>query len=464
MIKLSTKELADIFSARLIGAEDICVEKVSTDTRKPCLRSLFFALKGENFDAHDYLTQAVEQGCSAVVVERECDVDVPQLIVPDTRLALGQLAKWLRVKINPKTIAITGSSGKTTVKEMTASILQKVAQDPDAVLFTQGNFNNDIGVPLTLLRLESKHKFAVIELGANHQGEIAYTVDLVQPDVALVNNVAAAHLEGFGSVEGVAQAKGEIYQGLSENGIAIMEYEHSVRYQKKYWYEQIGNADTRLFSVMGKVSDYYAQEIKLTETGSQFTLCCIREGEIKINLPYLGLHNVSNAVAAASLASCLGVSLEQIKAGLEKKSYVKGRLFPIEPCPNLLLLDDTYNANVSSLKSAIDVLRQYDKFFRIFAVGDMAELGENSVSCHKQVADFAQMANLDLVVSFGTQSAVISDACDGVHFSDKTELVNYIIPIIQQKLAGQKVVLLVKGARCMQMEDVINLVKDKFQC
>ena len=463
MIKLSTKELADILSAQLIGVDNICVENVSTDTRKPCSEGLFFALKGENFDAHHYLAKAVEQGCAAVVVERECDVDVPQLIVSDTRLALGQLGKWLKAKINPKTVAITGSSGKTTVKEMTASILQQMVQDPEEVLFTHGNFNNDIGVPLTLLRLEPKHKFAVIELGANHQGEIAYTVDLVQPDVALINNIAAAHLEGFGSIEGVAQAKGEIYQGLKENGMAIMENAHSARYWQKYWHAQIGKVKTSVFSSSETTSDYYAKGIELTETGSEFKLCIADVGEIDINLPYLGAHNVSNAVAAAALAFNVGASLAQIKAGLEQKSQVKGRLFPIQVHENLLLLDDTYNANVGSLQSAIHVLQQYNAF-RIFAVGDMAELGENSEFCHEQVADFAQAAKLDLVVSFGAQSAVISSACHGKHFMDKAELVDYLSPIIQQQQETQKVVLLAKGSRRMQMEDVINLIKDKVQC
>ena len=193
------------------------------------------------------------------------EIATPQLVVADTRLALGQLAKWLREKINPRTVAMTGSSGKTTVKEMTASILQQTAGNADAVLFTNGNFNNDIGVPLTLLRLTEQHKFAVIELGANHQDEIDYTTHLAQPEAALVNNVAAAHLEGFGSIEGVARAKGEIYRGLTQNGVAIINSEHNYI---ELWQKEIGSHAIQYFN--GR--DYKAENVKHSPNGSTFTL------------------------------------------------------------------------------------------------------------------------------------------------------------------------------------------------
>ena len=208
MIKLTPNSLLQILNADLIGDEQVVVEDINTDTRKAVANSLFFALKESILMRINILDKAVEQGATALVVQQaNTEIATPQLVVADTRLALGQLAKWLREKINPRTVAMTGSSGKTTVKEMTASILQQTAGNAEAVLFTNGNFNNDIGVPLTLLRLTEQHKFAVIELGANHQGEIDYTTHLAQPEAALVNNVAAAHLEGFGSIEGVAQSE-----------------------------------------------------------------------------------------------------------------------------------------------------------------------------------------------------------------------------------------------------------------
>ena len=459
MITLSLSQIASILEAQLIGDGNMTVENVSTDSRKAVNNGLFFALKGENFDAHDYVMKAAEQGCVAAVVEHPTGGNIAQLIVKDSRLALGQLAKWLREKINPKVVAMTGSSGKTTVKEMTASILQQSAVDFDDVLFTQGNFNNDIGVPLTLLRLTEKHKFAVIELGANHIGEIAYTTALAQPDVALVNNVMAAHLEGFGSLDGVATAKGEIFRGLTEHGVAIINKTHN--YSQK-WQAEIGDHSVQYFAYDDPKADYYAENIVFSEQGAAFVLHT-PQGNVQIDSPYLGEHNVSNALAATALTMNVGATLAQVKKGLERPSLVKGRLFPIVPCENLLLLDDSYNANVGSMKSAISVLQKYPAF-RVFVVGDMAELGDNTPLCHQDVGEFVRAAKLDLVISFGRDSAAISAVNLGRHFTDKTELVAYLTPIIKQQLTQQKVVVLVKGSRSMKMEDVIDLLKGNFLC
>ena len=459
MITLSLSQIAFILEAQLIGDGNMTVENVSTDSRKAVNNGLFFALKGENFDAHDYVMKAAEQGCVAAVVEHPAEGNIAQLIVKDSRLALGQLAKWLREKINPKVVAMTGSSGKTTVKEMTASILQQSAVDFDDVLFTQGNFNNEIGVPLTLLRLTEKHKFAVIELGANHIGEIAYTTALAQPDVALVNNVMAAHLEGFGSLDGVATAKGEIFRGLTHHGVAIINQAHN--YQQK-WQKEIGQHEVQYFAYDNPQADFYAEHIQFSEQGASFVLHT-PQGNVQIDSPYLGEHNVSNALAATALAMNVGATLAQVKKGLEMPSLVKGRLFPIHPCDNLLLLDDTYNANVGSMKSAISVLQKYPAF-RVFVVGDMGELGDNTPLCHQEVGEFAQAAKLDLVISFGRSSSAISAVNFGRHFTDKTELVAYLTPIIKQQLTQQKVVVLVKGSRSMKMEDVIDLLKGNFLC
>lgn len=457
MIKLSTVQLAQILQAKLIGDENVQVEEINTDTRKSVSNSLFFALKGEKFDAHQYLDQAVSQGALALVVQQEnSSISVPQLVVKDTRIALGELAKWLREKINPRTVAMTGSSGKTTVKEMTASILQHTAADSEAVLFTNGNFNNDIGVPLTLLRLTEKHRFAVIELGANHQNEINYTTKLVQPNAALINNIAPAHLEGFGSLAGVVQAKGEIYRGLTKNGVAIINAEHN---HLDIWQKEISNHAIQYFN--GK--DYSVKNVQGNEQGSTFTLVS-PQGEIDISLPYLGEHNVKNALAATALAMNVGATLADVKAGLEQRSQVKGRLLPIQVTPNLLLLDDTYNANKDSLCAAIDVLKSYDAFL-ILCVADMKELGENSLAIHREVGQYVNLVNLDLVCSYGNESAVISEAVLGKHFTDKTEMVDFLVPLIENQLQqNKKVVVLGKGSRSMKMEDVIYSLKDKIKC
>ncbi|HDR1218406.1 TPA: UDP-N-acetylmuramoyl-tripeptide--D-alanyl-D-alanine ligase [Pasteurella multocida] len=460
MLKLTTKQLATILQAELVGEANVVVENISTDTRQRVASSLFFALKGEHFDAHNYLDKAVAQGANALVVERaDTQILVPQLIVKDTRIALGELAKWVKQQVNPRTVAMTGSSGKTTVKEMTASILQS-AVGVESVLFTQGNFNNDIGVPLTLLRLTEQHQFAVIELGANHQGEIAYTTGLVQPNVALVNNVAAAHLEGFGSLEGVATAKGEIYRGLQPDGVAIINKEHDYRSK---WAQDISAHAVQYFAYQDNTADFYADNVIFHEAGSTFDLCT-PQGKTTIHLPYLGEHNVKNALAASALAMNVGATLAQIKQGLEVRTQVKGRLYPVQPCDNLLLLDDTYNANVDSLQSAIRVLQKYDAF-RILVVGDMAELGENSQICHQQVAECAKAAQLEMVYSFGSESAVISQACLGKHFTDKALLCRELTQLLSEKLKeNQKIVLLAKGSRRMQMEDVINTLRENFVC
>ena len=457
MIKLSTVQLAQILQAKLIGDENVQVEEINTDTRKSISNSLFFALKGEKFDAHQYLEQAVAQGALALVVQQEnSSISVPQLVVKDTRIALGELAKWLREKINPRTVAMTGSSGKTTVKEMTASILQHTAASSEAVLFTNGNFNNDIGVPLTLLRLTEKHRFAVIELGANHQNEINYTTKLVQPNAALINNIAPAHLEGFGSLTGVVQAKGEIYRGLTKNGVAIINAEHN---HLAIWQKEISNHAIQYFN--GK--DYSVKNVQGNEQGSTFTLVS-PQGEIDISLPYLGEHNVKNALAATALVMNVGATLADVKAGLEQRSQVKGRLFPIQVTPNLLLLDDTYNANKDSLCAAIDVLKSYDAF-RILCVGDMKELGENSLAIHREVGQYVKSSNLDLVCSYDNESAVISEAVSGKHFTDKTEMVDFLVPLIENQLQqNKKVVVLGKGSRSMKMEDVIYALMDKIIC
>ena len=453
MIKQTIQQIAEILHARLFGDGNVTVTTVSTDTRQAVENGLFFALKGEKFDAHDYAEKAVEQGCVALVVERELPIAVPQIIVADTRLALGELAKWLKSTLNPKTVAMTGSSGKTTVKEMTAKILQKTAACEENVLYTFGNLNNDLGVPMTLLRLTEQHKFAVIELGANHIGEIAYTTAIAQPDACLVNNVASAHLEGFGSIEGVAAAKGEIYRGLKENGKAII----NQAFYYPQWRKEIGDHELQSFSYTGSdqdsYADFWAENVSLNLNGSSFILHAFEE-EIEINLPYLGAHNVSNALAATALAMAVGASLADVKAGLEQRLQVKGRLYPVKINEHCLFIDDTYNANVDSMKSAISVLKNYPAF-RIFAVGDMAELGKESAQCHQEVADFAQQAGLDLIVSFGKESVVISANAQH-HFTDKQAMSDFLLPIISQKIAEkQPLVLLAKGSRSQKMETLI---------
>ena len=347
----------------------------------------------------------------ALLVSRPLDCDLPQVVVNDTRLAFGELAAWVRQQVPARVVALTGSSGKTSVKEMTASILGQCGN----TLYTAGNLNNDIGVPMTLLRLTPEHDYAVIELGANHQGEIAWTVGLTRPEAALVNNLAAAHLEGFGSLAGVAKAKGEIFTGLAENGVAILNADSNDWLD---WQSIIGDRTVWRFSPNQVDSDFAADNVHITSRGTEFTLRT-PVGSVDVLLPLPGRHNIANALAAAALATAVGADLQAVKAGLATLKAVPGRLFPVQLAENQLLLDDSYNANVGSMTAAAQVLAEMPGY-RILVAGDMAELGDESEACHRQVGEAAKAAGIDCVISVGVLSKNISDASGvGEHFADK---------------------------------------------
>lgn len=452
MISVTLSQLTDILNGELQGA-DITLDAVTTDTRKLTPGCLFVALKGERFDAHDFADQAKAGGAGALLVSRPLDIDLPQLIVKDTRLAFGELAAWVRQQVPARVVALTGSSGKTSVKEMTAAILSQCGN----TLYTAGNLNNDIGVPMTLLRLTPEYDYAVIELGANHQGEIAWTVSLTRPEAALVNNLAAAHLEGFGSLAGVAKAKGEIFSGLPENGIAIMNADNN---DWLNWQSVIGSRKVWRFSPNAANSDFTATNIHVTSHGTEFTLQT-PTGSVDVLLPLPGRHNIANALAAAALSMSVGATLDAIKAGLANLKAVPGRLFPIQLAENQLLLDDSYNANVGSMTAAVQVLAEMPGY-RVLVVGDMAELGAESEACHVQVGEAAKAAGIDRVLSVGKQSHVISTASGvGEHFADKTALITRLKSLIAEQ---QVITILVKGSRSAAMEEVVRALQENGTC
>ena len=452
MIRVSLSQLATTLQGELFGT-DLNIDAVTTDTRKLTPGCLFVALKGERFDAHDFVGQAKEGGAGALLVSRRLDIDLPQLVVKDTRLAFGELAAWVRQQVPAHVVALTGSSGKTSVKEMTAAILSECGN----TLYTAGNLNNDIGVPMTLLRLTSEHQYAVIELGANHQGEIAWTVGLTRPEAALVNNLAAAHLEGFGSLAGVAKAKGEIFSGLPLNGVAIMNADNN---DWLNWQNTIGERKTWRFSPNATNSDFTATNIHVTSHGTEFTLQT-PTGNVEVLLPLPGRHNIANALAATALAMAVGAPLSAVKTGLANLQAVPGRLFPIQLAPNQLLLDDSYNANVGSMIAAAQVLSGMPGY-RVMVVGDMAELGDTSEACHTQVGEAAKAAGIDKVLSVGKISHFISDASDvGEHFADKDSLVKRLKALIDEK---QLITILVKGSRSAAMEEVVHALQENGTC
>lgn len=475
MIQVTLSELAAALNARLIG-QDVSIDAVSTDTRTIVPGTLFIALKGERFDAHDFAADAKTKGASALLVSRGLDVALPQLLVTDTRQALGQLGSWLKAKMTRehglKTVALTGSCGKTTVKEMVAAILSQCG----SVLATAGNFNNDIGVPLTLLRLTPAHEFAVIELGANHEKEIAYTSALVQPDAALVNNLAAAHLEGFGSLEGVARAKGEIFEGLIAGGTAVFNLDsHAL----ERWQPALADKQLVGFTASEKgqwtadnsdsnsVAGFSASKISVNGHGCPCFTMHTPVGEISLTLPLAGRHNVANALAAAALAIAMGATLQQVAVGLEQMTAVKGRALVLEPRQGLRLIDDTYNASVASVKAAIDLLADFEGQ-RWLVFGDMAEMGQESERMHREIADYAQQKQLDRVLTVGKASAVVSEVNQGQHFRDNPALIAALIAQVQQfhhesgqdSQQQQEITVLAKGARSARMEDIIAALQD----
>lgn len=452
MIRVMLSQLCSVLNARLIGA-DRAISAVSTDSRQIPAEALFVALVGERFDAHDFASQAVIGGAVALLVERELDADCSQLVVADTKQALGQLGAWVHAQCKTPTVAITGSCGKTTVKEMVASILSQKGQ----VLYTQGNFNNDIGVPLTLLRSTAEDDYAVIELGANHIGEIAYTTALVKPDVALVNNVAAAHLEGFGSIDGVKRAKGEIYQGLREGAVAIVNLDS---HGGEHWKEVLADKTVKTFSATDHNADFYPRDVRLNPLGvASFTLVT-PIGEVDVELGIIGQHNVANALAAAALSLEMGASLAEIAHGLAHLSKVKGRVDMAQLRDDITLIDDSYNASVPAMKAAVDLLGSFSAV-RWLILGNMAELGDESLALHQQVGEHAAPFSFEFVLTYGKDAKVISDLCQGHHFATHQDMMTFIEQHIEQQ-QGRAQVLLVKGANSAGMSKIAAALKEKF--
>jgi len=442
----------------LLGADDV-INSISTDTRNLHKGDLFVALEGENFDGHKFAAQAVSKGACALIVERQLDIDVPQIIVEDTTRALGELSAAVKAQMQHKTIAITGSVGKTTVKEMVASILSQLGN----VLFTQGNFNNQIGVPLTLLRLTPAHDFAVIELGANHPGEIAYTTGLTNPDVTLINNVAAAHLEGFVDLHGVARAKGEIFTHSGENAIAVLNCDSDYT---DYWLRRLEQRPVLRFSMdAAKEVDVWVKNIQLDAFGcATFTIYHKQQSSIEtveVTLSSPGRHNVNNALAAAGVCLSVGASLADIASGLSQMKPVNGRVNLIKLSDHLTVIDDTYNANVESAKAAIDLLA-VNEGQTILVFGDMAELGQDARVYHETVGQYAKQQKIDHLITLGvlSQNASAVFNGNGLHFSSREQLLQQLANLLAdsdqaKQNPTKKVTILVKGSRSAKMELVV---------
>lgn len=437
---MSLNEIAEILSAECVG-ENIQVKGISTDTRTIKGGELFLALKGPNFDGHDFINEALNKGAVACLVQQPVEA-AHTILTDDTHKALGLLAKAWRLKFSMPVFAITGSNGKTTVKEMIASIVKQ----QQSVMATHGNLNNDIGVPLTLFRLNNDYDAAVIEMGANHLGEISYLTNIALPDIAILTNVGAAHLEGFGSIENTAKAKGEIFQGLSENGFAIINADDAFL---KYFKDMTTQYNVLSFGIKNKADVMCEWQAGIDGTALKVTTPV---GDCNINLKLLGRHNVMNALAAVAASIAAEIPLEQIVKGLENLNPVNGRLQIKPGLNNSRVIDDTYNANPTSLHAALNVLRDYSGK-RYLALGDMGELGANADELHIDAGIYAKKTGVDYLYSFGKLAAKAAKEFGKNGFCyDKHE---DMIDALRRELS-QDVTLLVKGSRSMHMENVVN--------
>jgi UDP-N-acetylmuramoyl-tripeptide--D-alanyl-D-alanine ligase len=431
---------ATVLQGTLRGA-DAEFAGVSTDTRTLARGDLFVALVGPHFDGHGFVSEAAGKGAIGALVSRELESDIATVQVADTRLSLGQLAAHWRRQFPIPVIAVTGSNGKTTVKNMIAAMLNMASP----TLATQGNLNNDIGVPLTLLRLRQGDRHAVIEMGMNHPGEIDYLTKLARPTIALINNAAAAHLAGLGSVEAVARAKGEIYAGLPADGIAVINADDDYA---GLWRELAAPHRVITFG-LDRPADISAT-YELDAGGSTIHLKTLHGG-INMRLSLLGRHNVMNALAASSASLAAGVSLTDIQAGLEKLRSVSGRLEIKRGLKGARVLDDTYNANPGSLAAGVEVLKAAAGE-RVLVLGDMGELGEAARDIHRRVGLLAKSLGIDRLYAVGelTPAAVEAFGKGAQHFASHEAL-------IEDLRAGLHVgmTVLVKGSRLMKMERVV---------
>jgi UDP-N-acetylmuramoyl-tripeptide--D-alanyl-D-alanine ligase len=420
---------------------------ISTDTRTLRDGELFFALQGPNFDGCDYLGRAKENGAAGAVVPGLGDENISQIKVDDTRQALGRFGAAWRRQRDATVIGITGSNGKTTLKELIKACLAQLAP----TLATQGNLNNDIGMPLMLARIEDRHRFAVLEMGANHAGEIAYLTALANPDVVVITNAAAAHLEGFGSLDGVARAKGEILQNAERPTIAILNADDPYF---DYWSSLVGDTHAWSFG-LDSPADVYADEIVIGVEQSQFQLH-LPGGNVAVCLPLVGIHNVRNACAAAAVAHSLGIDATQIKKALEGVSPIGGRLQPLRATNGATLFDDSYNANPLSVIAAADFLSQLSGESWL-VLGDMKELGVDAAAMHREVGEAARACGIDRLFGLGDLSR---NTVEG--FGEHASWYGSIEALVDElsSTLSNSVNVLVKGSRSMRMERVVDALRD----
>ena len=442
MINMTIRKAAEIMKAPSAELADIRFDGVTIDSRQSCDGQLFVALKGDNFDGHRFVQPAWENGAVAALVETRQACEIPQIEVADCRVAMALLANDWRHQCAPRVLSLTGSNGKTTVKEMLHQILAKEA----STLATRGNLNNDIGVPLTLFRLEPEHQYAIIEMGANHRGEIANLASIAEPEIVYVNNVAAAHLAGFGDVQGVVEAKGELYGYCRPEHKALFNADEVAT---GYW-KGICAAATTLDCAIDQPADITARW-QAGETGLKVSFS-FQQIQADCELNVMGEHNARNALAAVSLACLAGVPIDRAAASLAGFSGVKGRLQLMQGPRHSRLIDDSYNANPNSLEAGIKVVCALEGSAWL-ALGDMAELGDDALEHHRKAAEKARELGVEKMFAFGEMSCEASKlfADDGFCFESIEAMADSIANQID---AG--INLLIKGSRSARMDRLVD--------
>lgn len=437
---LRLSEIASMSSGELRG-EDVEVTGISTDTRNLHFGDLFIALEGEKFDGHKFIDDSVEQIVNGVFIHKEVVTQLPSVLVDDTLAGMSRWANAWRKRVDPKLVAITGSNGKTTVKQMINNILSRVG----STCATKGNLNNHIGVPLTLLTLRVDNKFAVIEMGANNFGEIDHLSSLAEPEVAVITNAGPAHLEGFGSVAGVAQAKGEIIHGIREGGTVVLNADDQYL---DVWLEKSKHLNIMTFGF----ADH--STVKGTINEDQTLSVSVNDDVININVPLPGKHNAYNALASIAVGIAFDIDINEIKNGLENADQVHGRLQLKQGMLGATIIDDTYNANPASLQAAIEVLCSQSKEPWL-VLGDMGELGEETISIHAHMGELAKAAGVKKLFGLGelAKQAVDEFGENGYFFNKHDVLSRELLNQMDENCC-----ILIKGSRTMHMEDVVNFL------
>ncbi len=423
--------------------DNLPIANVVTDSREVKSGDLFIAIKGPNFDGHDFVQNAVDSGAVAVVASKNIEANVPMLLVEDTTVAYGQIANMHRTKFAIPVVAITGSCGKTTVQSMTANILRQV----ESTLSPAGSFNNEIGLPKTLLELNAEHKFAVLEMGAKREGDIKYLMDIVKPNITMVNNVSPAHTAMFGDVDTIARTKGEIYTELPVDGIAVINVDdvyapfwlNNLKGQRVISYGLEHKADITCSYI---VEEHHRIKIELATD----------IGNIEVILPLLGMHNVMNALAATAMARALDIPLTAIKQGLESFKTVTRRMEIKQAKNGAKIIDDSYNANPKAMHYAVEVLSK-QQGNKIMVIGDMLELGNISIDEHKLLGQKAKRAGINRILAFGEYAMYVANEFgeDAKHYTSKDDLIAALKDILDTNT-----VVLVKGSNDMRMNEVVN--------